>query len=74
MKEEQKEKLTWDGKPMLPAEELARQKALFAPLQDDMWEWQKTFTDAERELQEAWEAKLRIPDDEEGGTQARETF
>ena len=59
---------------MLTPEELERQKALFAPLQDDIWEWQKTFSDAENEAQEAWEAKLRIPDDEEGGQAAREMF
>ena len=64
----------WDGTDLLTPEELKRQEKLFTPLQDDVWEWSKNFTDAENEAQEAFEASLRIPDEVEGGTANREAF
>ena len=64
----------WDGTPKLSPEEIKRQEGLFTPLQDDLWEWEKTLTDAEREAKEAFEASLRIPDEEEGGQANREAF
>ena len=41
-------------------------------MQDDMWEWQKTFTDAEREAHKAWMEEMSIPEDHPGGKEARE--
>merc|ERR1719225_253936 len=64
----------WDGTPKLSPEEIKRQEGLFTPLQDDLWEWEKTLTDAEKEAKEAFEASLRIPDEEEGGQANREAF
>ena len=64
----------WDGTEKLSPEEIKRQEGLFTPLQDDLWEWEKGLTDAEKEAKEAFEASLRIPDEEEGGQANREAF
>ena len=62
-----------DGKPLLSCEEVDRQSALFQPMIDDMKAWEATFTTAEKEAQEKFEASLRIAS-EEGGDEAREAF
>ena len=46
----------------------------FEPLQDDIWERQKTFTEEKKEFQKAFEASLRGNDEEEGGTATKEVF
>ena len=37
--QEEEPTVAWDGSPLLSQEEIERQKVLFTPLQDDIWEW-----------------------------------
>ena len=61
----------WDGSPLLSEEEVKRQEQLFTALQDDMWEWQKKFTDAEREAHNEFMREMSEPEDQ-GGREKRE--